>query len=113
MAKKMIKTLLKTKENEILSTCQALVQKSSIQYIENNCKMSLHFTNDVVKMLRKNEEYEIYFEFKKKHPKGEIRLSKGEMIPLDVSLKKLQITDSQIFISYLLNEEEYEYSINY
>lgn len=113
MAKKMIKTLLKTKENEILSTCQALVQKSSIQYIENNCKMSLNFTNDVVKMLRKNEEYEIYFEFTNKHSKGEIRLSTGEKLPLDIYLKKLQITDSQIFISYLLNEEAYEYSIDY
>ena len=57
MAKKTIKILLKTKENEILSTCQALVQKSSIQYIENDCKMNLYFTKDVVKMLRKNKEY--------------------------------------------------------
>lgn len=113
MAKKTIKTLLKTKENEILSTCQALVQKSSIQYIENNCKMNLYFTKDVVKMLRKNEEYEIFFEFQKKSASGFIKLVTGEQIALDISLKTIEVTDTKIFISYQLNEEEYEYSINY
>ncbi len=113
MAKKTIKTLLKTKENEILSTCQALVQKSSLQYIENDCKMSLHFTNDVVKMLRKNEEYEIFFQFEQGNSFGTITLIGKGSVPLDVLLKKLEITNEKIFISYVLNEEEYEYSINY
>lgn len=113
MAKKMIKTLLKTKENEILSTCQALVQKSSIQYIENDCKMILHFTEDALKMLRKNGEYEISFEFRKNASKGKITLANGSIVLLEVILKRLEMENNRIFISYRLNDEEYEYLVEY
>ncbi len=113
MAKKTIKTLLKTKENEILSTCQALVQNSSIQYVENDFRMKIDFTNDVVKMLRKNGEYEIFFHFEKGNAYGTVTLLGKGSIPLDIYLKRLEVNDKKIFISYLLNEEEYEYSIDY
>lgn len=113
MAKKTIKTLLKIKENEILSTCQALVQNHSIQYIENTFKMKIDFTNDVVKMLRKNEEYEIFFHFEKENTFGMITLLGKGSISLDIQLKELKISEEKLLISYLLNGEDYEYSIDY
>lgn len=113
MAKKMIKIVLKTRENERIFSCQALIQKNCIQYVEDGFKMKITFANDWVRMNRKNEDYEIYFQFGKENSSGLITLRTGQSFPLEITLEQLEVTGEKIFVSYLLNEEVYEYSIYY
>ena len=113
MVKKSIKTILKTKEKDISNTCLALVGESCIQYVEDGFKMKIHFTNHSMKLLRKNNQYEIYFQFEKDNCLGTITFQEKGILPLEVRLKNLEITEKKIFVSYHLNEDEYEYSIYY
>lgn len=113
MAKKKIKITLKTGENSLIYDAVALIDNNRIQYVENNCKMMIDFTQDCVKMVRKNAEYEISFHFQKENSYGTIIFLKEGNMSLPVALKRLEVTDTKLFIAYLLFEEEYEYCISY
>ncbi len=113
MAKKNIKTVLKTKEKETIHTSSALILKNCIKYLENDCKMVIDIRKDYVTMVRKNDEYEIYFHFELGNCHGRITLPFKGTVELDVTLESLQQTENTISIVYILNDEKYEYDIYY
>jgi len=113
MAKKNIKTVLKTKENEIIHTSLALFLKNRIQYLEDGCKMVIDIEEDCVTMIRKNDEYEIYFHFEIGNCYGSITIHFKGTVELDIALESLQQKENMISIVYLLNDEKYEYCIYY
>ena len=75
--------------------------------------MVIDITRDCVTMVRKNDEYEIVLSFHSKKSSGLIRLSSGHSLPLEMTVKKLEIQTNTVIIQYVLYGEEYEYKIQY
>ncbi len=112
MAKKNIKTILRTNEKETVFEGAAVVLKNQIQYIENNFKMVIDIADDCATMVRKNVDYELFFHFEKDHTYGTLTIH-NRQLPLDLALKKLELSEHKIHIVYLFLEEEYDFRIEY
>ncbi len=112
MAKKKIKTVLKTKEKETVKEVSAIVSKTSIQYLDENFQMRIDIEEDCATMIRKNSQYEIGFTFWKDTATGYLKVGNYET-KLTPVIQELEIEKNHIHFAYSLEREEIEYDIDY
>ncbi len=112
MAKKNIKTVLKTKDEEHTLECLAIVSSTQIQYLDQNFVMVIDKRDDCVTMVRKNVDYEIFFHFEDGNTYGYFIINQ-QKLPFDLVLQTLEVLEHKIHIVYLFSEDEYDYVIEY
>jgi len=108
-----MKTTLKTKENLINCEVLAIKNNNHYSYLENEYTVVIDIMDDCVKMVRKKDDYELEFLFKKnKNSECFIHLGEGTT-NIPVITKKLEVNESKIFIVYEIDKEEFQYLIQY
>lgn len=111
MAKIEIETSLKSKDNAIFCKTKAIKKNNSLQYIENDFSIKIDITDNCAKMIRKNSEYEQLFIFNKDDSKCLMNLVTGYSMDIPVITKELNITEQEIKIVYIINNEEFIYIV--
>ncbi len=114
MAKKEIKTMLKS--NEILEKHHviSIVTNHTLIFNEDKVKVTIKKNNNTLLMIRENDEYQLTLEFKKEEQTRGIYLLKENNLALNLNIltKELIIDNNYIKVVYELNDELREYSIN-
>ena len=113
MAKIKMKTTLKTKENLINCEVNAIKNNEHYSYLENDYTVVIDIREDCVKMLRKKEDYELEFLFSKSDNSACVIHLGENTTSIPVVTKKLEVTESKILIVYEIDEEEFQYLIQY
>lgn len=113
MPKIEMKTTLKTRESLINCDVSAIKNNNHYSYLENEYTVIIDIMDDCVKMIRKKEDYELHFLFSKNdNSKCFIKLNEG-MTNIPVITKKLEVTESNILIIYIIDNEEFQYFIQF
>ena len=113
MAKKKLKTSLKTRNKTINCEVLGLVNNKHFSYLENEFTVVLDIQDDCVKMIRKNNEYKLEFLFKNDNTSKCLIDINNNMTSIVKKLKKLEIKEGMITISYQIEKEEFQYSVQY
>lgn len=114
MAKKEIETRLKNGDEVLKNKTLALVTKNMIKYSEDNIFVTIKIIEDLVILIRENNEYQLCLKLKKNNKMIGSYLLKDNNLILDLEIltKDLKIDDNSIYIKYQLNDEDREYWIN-
>ncbi len=106
-----IKSTLKNSENEITNVQTKgiyNIEENVICYDDHDLKVSVYIENERIRMLRKNDDYNLNLEFelnKKIKSKYEVK-SIGLYIDLIIETQKLNINEKNISIKYELYNDE-------
>jgi hypothetical protein len=106
-----IKTILTNSENET-TNIEALAKfdekTGTVTYHEDDLEVTITIAKDVIKINRKNEDYDLNLEFKEneKINCNHKILSMGINLEILVTTLKLEIKENYIYIQYKLNNLE-------
>ncbi len=114
MAKKLIKTRLKNSEETINLEVNAIINDNKIVYKDKDVTNTVIINNDNIDLIRKNDEYQLSMNFSKNKSQCEYKLLNiDRILNMDIETINIDIKDNYVFIKYKLNDEIFEYEINY
>lgn len=113
MAKINVKIMLKNDKELSTYTTSAIKLDNVIKYAENDIKVIVSIDNDIVTLIRENNEYQLKLIFENmKKTKGNYLLKDNNVnIKLDIFTKSLSIEENRLNIIYVLNDVLREYTL--